>query len=100
MIRSSAVSVDDQGTLIFGGDGGNATRPDTLIVQNQDASVSVYLGGGQERDGTETITVTTSNGVELAPGSALSLDMNVSERLYGITPSGQSAEVRILRNNG
>lgn len=98
MIATAATDITASGEVIYGEANGSATRPSTFIVQNQSDTVSVWLGGGQyETDGTLTVFVTPANGVELAPGASMSLDLTASELLVGITSAG-TAEVRTLRN--
>jgi hypothetical protein len=77
----SAVTVTSAGTLVLAA--ASTTVRSVLIVNN--GAVTVYMGPA---------TVTTANGIPLAPGQSLS-DKDSLDAWYGITAS-DSAEVRVL----
>lgn len=56
------------------------------VVVHNSGSVTVFLGPS---------SVTTANGLPIAPNEKISLDINASVLLYGIVSSG-SADVRTL----
>lgn len=78
----SAVSVASTATDLVAADLANRKR---ILIQNA-STKRVYIGNS---------SVTTSNGIELSPGSALELDAAAAVDLYGIVASG-TADVRIM----
>jgi hypothetical protein len=62
---------------------------ESVAVTNTHASATVYLGGAG---------VTSSTGFPLVAGGSLSVDLDGTETLYGITASG-SVTVGVLRTS-
>ena len=83
MITHSRVTVTTTPTLVS-----SANRVDqTVCVQNEDASITVFLGGRE---------LSISNyGYKLLPGQVFVVKMTVGEELYGVLSSG-SLPVNVL----
>ena len=65
---------------------GNGMVPEGIVVFNDDATITVYVGGP---------TVSTANGIPVLAGNSFSIDMVSGERLYAVAASGTPV-VRIL----
>lgn len=76
-VNGSRVTVATTATAISGADS-DGVYGSSVLVKNAGAA-SVFLGGSG---------VTTEAGFELAAGEAVSLDLNVSDSVYGIVASG------------
>jgi len=76
MITHSRVTVTTSPTLVS-----SAAKVDqTVCIQNEDASLTVFLGGRE---------LSTSNyGYKLLPGQVFVVKMTVGEELYGVMSSG------------
>ena len=85
-VRSVAVTVASTQTRLSAADNrGSATAPSYTLVQNTDASASVWVGGDD---------VTSSNGFELEAGQREWFVL-VQEALWAVTSSG-TVNVRVL----
>jgi hypothetical protein len=73
-------------TRIVAGGGGLDSKP--IVVQNQSATVNLFIGG---------TTVTTGNGFIIAPGQSLAFSIVGNESLYGIAASTITACVLVGR---
>jgi hypothetical protein len=79
MITHSRTVVTTSPTLVSSA--GKADQ--TVCVQNEDASLTVYLGGRE--------LSTVNYGYKLLPGQVFVVKMTVGEELYGVMASGSLA---------
>lgn len=85
-VNSRAVSVATTATRLDATtDGDDSISGQAIAVYNNGAS-TVYCGGS---------SVTTSNGLPIAAGTAWSFDLSIADQLYGIVASG-TVEVRVI----
>lgn len=76
MITGSRVTVGTSATLVS-----SANKVDqTVAVQNEDASITAYLGGPD--------VSSTNYGYKLLPGQVFVIRMTVGESLFGCLASG------------
>ena len=85
----AAVTVTTSATLIYSGEG-TASSPDQVIITN-DSGNSVYLGKNEDVTATDDAD---NDGVHLATGTTLGMEVRAGERVYGI--AGSSSEVRVV----
>lgn len=64
--------------------GGGLTRRRTILIQNNDASADLYIGG---------TGVTTSNGIKLIAGNMIEIAMGPNISLYGISTTNINVRV-------
>lgn len=64
----------------------------SLSIRNKSATVTAYFGNAP----TVTADDTATGGWEIGPGEDFNVDLNDSNAFYLITPSGQTALVKIL----
>ena len=89
MALKSVASVQSTASkLIFTSTNGINGAPESLLIQNNDASIIVYIGGED---------VTASNGMPIAASASISIDLISGERVYAIGASG-TPELRLLNN--
>ncbi len=68
---------------------GSGHVPEGILIYNDDASIVVYVGGP---------TVDTSNGIPIAAGGSLSLDVVSAEQVWAVAASGTPV-IRILTSH-
>lgn len=77
-IISSRVSVTTSPTVLSNPIYGSLSDPISAVVKNI-GGASVYLGG---------FAVASTDGLELAPGETMNVDLMAGDILYGVTASG------------
>lgn len=81
-VEQAHVTVTDSATLLSTATSEGTGQPSshhTVILQNPSTTVTVWIGNA---------SVTTTNGVQLAPGAHLEWDLERGEKLYGRVASG------------
>jgi len=72
----------------------SAANPKTVVIQNNDAAINVFIGGetrggpGADTKGGASYTLSAANGFKLAFGQSASFVLGPSDTLYGIAASG------------
>lgn len=85
-----AVAVDDTGATIIEDNTAPVAKEDgrcTYLVQNLGPD-PVYLGGAE---------VAVGDGFELATGGVFTIAIRLGADLYGITDTGDAADVRVVK---
>lgn len=85
-IKSEANSLSTTRELIYTSNNGHAEAPQGLEVWNNDASITIYVGGED---------VTTANGRPVRAQSAVTIDLISGDEVYAIAASG-TPEIRLL----
>lgn len=93
MIRTSAITLNaSTGTLLVDATRVSSNNPKQVVVQNNDATISIFLGGvtrtGSDLNGGASYTLTTANGIKLVAGASIALTLGPSDSLYAIAASG------------
>ncbi len=65
---------------------GNGMSPEGILIYNEDASITVYVGGP---------SITTSNGIPIVAGASISFDLITAEVVWAVAASGTPV-IRIL----
>ncbi len=87
-ILSEAESLSGTRELLYTSTSGHAEAPQSLLVYNNHATITIYVGGPD---------LTTANGMLVVAGASVSLDLIVGDEVYAIAASG-TPEVRLLFN--
>lgn len=82
---TSTVSVTTAATLLVTPTNGNVTDPVPVVIFNNDATNTVYLGGSG---------VATTNGMPILKQTGITLRLMAGDTLYGI--AGATIDVRVM----
>lgn len=95
MIRSSAIALNAATpTLLVDARNVSTGNPKTVVIQNNDASITIYIGGetrlgaGNDLVGGNAYTLSSANGVKLVAGASITLTLGPRDSVYGIAASG------------
>jgi len=85
-IKSEAEALSTSSELLTTATNGHSDAPTGLIIWNDDASITVYVGGSD---------VSTANGMPILAQTYLSMDLMAGDEVYMIAASG-TPSVRFL----
>jgi hypothetical protein len=85
-IISSANTLSVTSELVFTAVNGHADALESVTVHNNDATILVYVGGSD---------VSTANGLPVAAGTAITLNLIQGDAVYAVAASG-TPEIRVL----
>jgi len=85
-IKTEGQATSTSAALIHTSVNGHSDAPTGVIVYNNDATITVYVGGPD---------VTTSNGVPVLALTSFSVDLISGDQLWGVAASG-TPNIRVL----
>ena len=96
--KGNVIAVGSSATLVVDADtkAGGASYPREVLLHNED-SADCFIGFGDGNGG--TAAVTTANGMPLAPGEKIALEINNDDSIWAINAAG-SGDLRYLELHG
>lgn len=95
MIRTSAIALNAATpTLLVNATNTAVGNMKQVIVQNNDATITCYVGGetrggpGVDLVGGAAYTLSSANGIKLVAGASVTLTLGPRDSVYGIAASG------------
>ncbi len=94
MIRTTQFTMSGSTQLLASAQNATAANPKTVLIQNQDGTNAVAIGGinrggpGVDNIGGAAYTLTTTNGFRIAANSSISLTLGPGDSVYGIAVAG------------